>query len=435
MRNTILLTIFMTIIFALQAEATLFDSGSTGADGAFVASGTAPLPVPADGVFNFTTINIPSGVNLTFAPNAKNTPVYMLASGDVTIAGTITMNGKMATTAAGGEGGPGGFRGGNGYSGSTNTWGGKGLGPGGGNPGSNNCSGGGAGFIADGGNGSGNCSLGGSIYGNIELQPLIGGSGGGGATYGGGGGGGAILIASSGTINITGSITARGGDYSTPTGSYSGAGSGGAIRLIANTISGDGSLSVRGATGNGSSNKGSDGRIRLEAYNATRTAGPVYVYYTPGSVFLTNRPTLAITSIAGTPVPAVPTGSYSQPDIILPGTTNSTVDIAISAANIPSGTDIVVSLIPKYGSASNTTATLSGTLQSSTALASLTLPAQDYASIITAQASFTIQTAFNWEGEKIERMMVAATPGKNSEAYYITETGRRIPFEKIGGAW
>ena len=81
-------------LFALVAGIALvptptfaFNSGSTGADGAFNPTTNTSLQMPASGVFNFTTVNIPFGVTVTFIRNAANTPVVILASGNVTITG------------------------------------------------------------------------------------------------------------------------------------------------------------------------------------------------------------------------------------------------------------------------------------------------------------------------------------------------------------
>jgi len=141
------------ILFVSTVRAGTFVSGSTGADGAFIPSANIQLQLPPDGIFNFTTVNIPSGVIVTFTKNATNTPVYILATGDVIIAGTISVNGGSTTASTGvsqGIGGPGGYDGGNGgvpgFSGGTYTYGGKGLGPGGGNTISGYITGGGGGF-------------------------------------------------------------------------------------------------------------------------------------------------------------------------------------------------------------------------------------------------------------------------------------------------
>src|SRR5690606_37865157 len=100
-----------------------FDSGSTGADGAFHPVVSTQVPLPPNGVLHYTSVNIPPGVVVTFAKNTTNTPVVILASGDVNIAGTIDVSGTdaAASGAAGdgnvgddgvpGSGGPGGYDG------------------------------------------------------------------------------------------------------------------------------------------------------------------------------------------------------------------------------------------------------------------------------------------------------------------------------------
>ena len=68
-----------------------------------------------DGIWNYTTINIPAGVKVSFTKNAANTGVIWLATGDVNIAGEVNLDGADGTlnVARGNEapGGPGGFRG------------------------------------------------------------------------------------------------------------------------------------------------------------------------------------------------------------------------------------------------------------------------------------------------------------------------------------
>ncbi len=173
-------------------------------------------------VFKYSSVNLNySSTTLSFTNHPSRAAVVWLVSGNVTINGSLILDGQSisyTSSLVSAEPGPGGFRGGIQNVVST------GLGIGGGNSGGN-------GTFA-------------STYGNTMIVPLIGGSGG--ST--GGGGGGAILIAASGTITINGAITAYGGS------SNGGAGSGGAIRLIANTINGFGSV-----------NPGTDGRLRLEA--------------------------------------------------------------------------------------------------------------------------------------------------------------------------
>ena len=84
-----------------------FSSGSTGADGPFAPTASQTIIVPDSGVFNFTTVNIPAGVTITFARNSSNKPVTILANGDVAISGTINIDGKSGNAnGSGGAGGP-----------------------------------------------------------------------------------------------------------------------------------------------------------------------------------------------------------------------------------------------------------------------------------------------------------------------------------------
>lgn len=84
------LSLIATAVAALiPGSALAFNSGSTGADGAFTPTVNTELQLPESGVLNFTSVNIPTGVKVTFKRNTTNTPVVLLASGDVTIAGTL----------------------------------------------------------------------------------------------------------------------------------------------------------------------------------------------------------------------------------------------------------------------------------------------------------------------------------------------------------
>ena len=64
-----------------------FSSGSTGADGAFSPIAHQTVQVPDSGVFNYTTVSIPAGVTITYARNARNTPVTILATGQLAFSG------------------------------------------------------------------------------------------------------------------------------------------------------------------------------------------------------------------------------------------------------------------------------------------------------------------------------------------------------------
>lgn len=439
-RNMSLLsTIAIMMLPASQVFA--YTSGSTGSDGAFNPLVDTEVVLPADGIFNYTTINIPAGVTVTFRRNQVNTPVTWLATGDVTIDGKVILSGKNSPdVGAAGDGnvgddgqpglaGPGGFDGGTG-GGSNSQIGSAGYGPGRGLPASgthtsgsesHGCGGGGAGYFAAGSQSvsvAGPSSLcnqiqdggaGGNAYGNLELLPLIGGSGGGGASggfttagSGGGGGGGAILIASSTNVSINGELRADGGNSGSVggqnTGGSGGAGSGGAIRIIATTISGNGVISASaGQAGTVPTSytytytkggNGADGRIRLEAENFLRTTGttPGYSLATPGTLFIPGQPAVRISSVAAQTAPAIPTGNA---DIVLPITTTNPVTVNIASTGIPVGNVVNVTMIPATGNpVTVVSSALTGTQNAATATATIDLPTGP--SILQAEVNYSV---------------------------------------------
>lgn len=441
-----------------------FDSGSTGADGAFSptgASGTVvTVPVPASGVFNYTTVTIPAGLKVVYVPNAQNNPVTILASGDVSIAGTISVDGQSGSGAGfGGLGGPGGARGGN--AGVDSSGGSLADGPGAGRGGqlvsTTVCGGGGGGSYQTAGGASGQvnntCSSvpgsGGQTgpkYGSRTLVPLLGGSGGGGGCGfsqlsggGGGGGGGAILIASSTTITfVSGSVISAkggsGGSVACGVGSGGGGGSGGAIRMIANTITGAAQILIAGGTqGSPVAAVGGLGFARVEAFNLSGFTVTNQVPVSsglPSSVTPANAPGLQIISVAGVAAPAAPLGSFQgTPDIILPANQANPVAVVITGTNIPNGSTITVTATGADGTSTTAQTTVSGTTASSTGTASINLSTG--LSVLTATTVVDLGTIgelkpFLINGEKVDKVEVAARYGGGTDVTYITHSGRRI---------
>lgn len=451
-----------------------FTSGSTGSDGAFSPTVNTQLTLPASGVFNFTTVNIPAGVTVTFKKNALNTPVVLLASGDVTVAGIVNASGTngAATGAAGdgnigddslpGVGGPGGYDGGRGGAGAitdvTNLLGsgGAGLGPGGGTGGlpcyyaPNNttyfASGASGSFGAKGDSSASNyCPTTGYItspssptYGSSSLVPLLGGSGGGGGSggttfggAGGGGGGGAILIASSGTVTVSGQILADGGAAGELSGSAVGGtgghGSGGAIKIVATAIAGDGKISAVSAP---AVNGTQTGRIRLEAETITRTAAtqPTLSFAAPGPLFVAGAPTLSISSVAGVAAPAIPTGNA---DIVLPSTTPNPVTVVFQTSGVPVGNTVKLTVTPAGGEVvSALSPALTGSTASASASVSITLP--NGPSTLSATTTYTIVASLGdamsrfARGERVEKVTLTAIPGKPQQVTLVTVSGREF---------
>lgn len=471
MKTKTLTQALASLIALMPAMALAFNSGSTGADGAFNPTVSQTVTLPESGVFNFTSVNIPAGVTISYKKNAANSPIVILATGDVNIAGNLWLGGSNSPdVGAGGSGNVGddglpGAGGTGGYSGGrggvpTNKAGGDGLGPGGGMRGGEIfgstylIAGGGGGFGTNGTNSEcdsrATTGKGGVSYGSSQLLPLIGGSGGGGGlggsafpASGGGGGGGAILIAASGTVTVAGTLTANGGASGATGGDGRGAtgggGAGGAIRIVATTIAGNGTISATGGlagTGNGwmgsiyacRGGVGSVGRIRLEAENFTRTAAstPTHSFGAPGILFVAGLPTLTITSVAGVAAPPNPTGSA---DITLPSGTANPVVVTFATTGVPVGNIVKLTVTPSYGApVTAVSPAITGTTDSGTASVSVTLPTGP--SVLMAQTTYTIVAALGdalsryAENERVEKITLTAALGRPSTVTLITVSGK-----------
>lgn len=351
-----------------------FSSGSTGADGPLdVTPATPRLDVPANGVFNFTTINVRAGATLRFNRNSLNTPVYLLATGDVEVEanGTIDVSGGLGTTTTAGEGGPGGFDGAKPPPLLEEP--GRGQGPGGGlglvvdsqfdkNPGA---------YSSQGRRFQGLPDRMGVVYGSPLLVPLVGGSGGGAVrdpvtseVFGGGGGGGAILMASSTQVTIDGRVLARGGAFlirirpGQALAFFWNPGSGGAIRLVAPSVKGRGFLDVGGGPWHDAGvesalSYGGNGRIRIDAiykddiafiYGGDKALGGSFV--SSGrflSVFPPNLPTVRVATVGGVAIAQDPV------DVTLPFPSSPDQPIRIDGTNVFGVATLALVLIPESG--------------------------------------------------------------------------------------
>lgn len=286
------------------------------------------------GIWQFTSINVPSSVTVRFHSNASNTPVVWLASEAVVFDGNLNLDGgdglANSIDPAGAMPGPGGFRGGvgGGPQEQTDSFAGQpGLGPGGGAPG----------MLRNGNAAHGQFE---GVYGNLLIDPLIGGSGGGGGGgdetrlgSSGGAGGGALFVASSRDLQLNGSIFSRGGSAATNNGD-GGHGSGGAVVLVADRLLGAGTIDV-------TSEQGGSGRVRLEGFERPLASGSVT---TPivGPPFMNraiqNQPELMITSVAGMEIPDSPLGDFKTPDVSL--SSEAAVNVLVTARNVPDGVSV-----------------------------------------------------------------------------------------------
>ena len=427
-----------------------FDSGSSGADGAFTPISSTTLILPADGILNYTTLNIPAGVTVRIASNLGNTPAFILVQGDAVIDGVIDISGVNGTAIDSNPAG--GFAGGI----PQDISGGNGQGPGAGRGAVNTSdAGNGASYGSTGTVGSSNTTAPiAPIYGSTTLQPLLGGSGGGATANSdtfpgnrGGGGGGAMLLAVSGTLTLTGSILANGGQGAShipnETSAWAaGGGSGGGVRLIASTLAGNGNVDISGGLQGIGINTirggtGGIGRARLEAdaFSFSGSVTPnIVATSAPLQVFASNLPSIRISSVGGSNVPANPIG---ENDVILPSSIVNPVTVAFAATDVPLGSTVELTVSPVSGSASTVVSPgLSGTVANSTDSVQATLP--QGASVLLASVSFavTAQTGELYapftDGEMVARVEVRSSLGGGPSSILLTtESGRIVELPAV----
>jgi len=322
-----------------------FDAGSNGSLGALnVTEADMTVELPPDGRLHYTTVTVGLGRTLRFQRNALNTPVQLLAQGDVVINGVVSVNGAAGPDSPriGGVAGPGGFDGGKPGFGAEFLPG-DGYGPGGGraHPGDINGSGG-AGHFSPGLGGS----LAGQTYGSPLLIPLMGGSGGGGQVgnpgSGGGGGGGAILLASNTRITLGGHIQAFGGNWR---GNSRNGGSGGAVRLLAPRVDGSGLVSAQGGEGGG------PGRIRIDCFDKrglTLRIEPPHVLTIGTTMFVqpSTLPRLDLVMAAGQNIPL---GTGNTVQVLLPFNSPTNQTVTLRAQDFGADVPVRLTLTPDNG--------------------------------------------------------------------------------------
>ncbi|MBI1826066.1 MAG: hypothetical protein HY287_02400 [Planctomycetes bacterium] len=340
-------------------------------------------------VFKYSCIDIPANVTIVFKNHPSRAPVVWLVSGDVNIAGTISLDGQPGTFGVStfAEPGPGGFRGGSQYLSEASPQS-AGLGPGGAPFCQEYPS-----FAVQYGNVNANCAEP-PIYGNSRVVPLIGGSGGVHYAGPGGGGGGAILIASKSTITLSGLISSDGGHTGLQ-------GTGGAIRLIADVVR---DAPLPNMVGRLRAGDVLQGRIRVEA-NTRQLAdlgSPPYTVDISGTTASLwpddTAPTVRLKTIGGQLVNTDPRASLDIPgaDVTVPNQGSQLV--VIEAENVPLDWAVVVRMVPRQGADLTAQAAyLSGTEALSTWYA--TLPVPSGFSVLQARAYKPTAETANAEGE------------------------------------
>jgi hypothetical protein len=307
-------------------------------------------------VFKYQSVNVATGATLRFLNHPTHAPVVWLVQSNVVIEGTVDVSGSPGTLSVPEslvptEPGPGGFRGGPGGPEGVGT----GLGPAGGQVNSSGAQYAGA-------------------YGNPQILPLIGGSGGGsGSSLGhrgsGGGAGGAILIACRMSVIVDGQILAESRFLD-----YTGTGSGGAVKLIANSVLGSGRISALSDPG------ALHGRTRVEATSLAPSVqiAPETIAVPPASPPVIwppdNAPSIRIVSINSVSTPADPAAPLvNNADVAVQ--VNGTTQVLLETKNFPIEGVVEVRAIRKFGAAAAYTATLqSGGFTQAVWQATVTLP-------------------------------------------------------------
>jgi len=273
-------------------------------------------------VFKPSSLTIDPGVTITFKNHPSRAPVVFLVSGDVTISGTIDLDGNYRNSGlTPAEPGPGGFRGNFGATGASRRS--NGLGPG----------------AALGGDGTANFAdtTRPFLYGSKTLIPLVGGSGGGNILSRRSSGGGAVLIAAQNKITLDGTISANSSKFAT----------GGAIRLVSDSLYGSGYLSAVSS---------SNGRLRIQAnsYVASLRAAPDVIAELPGNpVKLWPDASLdastRILSVGGSSLPSDPRARMDLPGADSQVATTNSVNVVIETRNLPTNSSVFLRVVPRHG--------------------------------------------------------------------------------------
>ena len=414
MRRFAIAAVVVAVLGCSAVSAQTFSSGSTGADGALDLATMncetgpyAPLPgqnqgcwiqLPPTGVLNYATVNVPSGTTLRFRKNRGNTPVVLLAQGDVVVDGKLGVEAGAYVVGVDSrldysQPGPGGFPGG--YP--TNA---PGLGPGGGTASATH----------------------GRWVGSLSLVPIVGGSGGTGS-----GGGGAIVIASTGSIIIAGTVWAIGGQ------SAEGFGSGGAVRLVANRIVLSGVISAVGQAGN-------NGIVRLEAppgsisYTGSCSPAPILSTINP-AIVASAAPQLRIVSVGGFLVPDSAGNRKDAADLVLPTQLPDPINVLVEASNIPPGSPVTVSFgtpnwgtapaVPLAGSLANSTATIGVSGLNRNQLAFL------YVQVLFAPPAPDGGAADVPESDRVTQVRLTSAPGAKPQFAFLRRDGAEVPVDRL----
>jgi len=154
-------------------------------------------------------------------------------------------------------------------------------------------------------------------------------------------------------------------------------GSGGGIRIVAVTFTGQGEIDA--SSPNFFWGVGGAGRIRIDAYQSTFGGSLIGVLsqgFQPVIIPSQGQGVqLSIASIGGVPVSASPSGQPVPPDATIPGQQSDPIPVVVNCANLPLNTAVTVTIRPANGSTVSAVGyNTTGTQASSMATVSLNMP-------------------------------------------------------------
>jgi hypothetical protein len=152
-----------------------------------------------------------------------------------------------------------------------------------------------------------------------------------------------------------------------------------------------------------------------------------YIADTPSAIFVSSIPTLRIASIAGSNVPANPTGNA---DVSLPANLTNPVTVNFETTNIPPGSTVELRVVPAYGAVVKALSpAITGSNASGNTSVSVSLPQGP--STLQAITSYTVTVAMGEslsrfaQNERVEKVEIVAGVGKaESTARLITVSGK-----------
>jgi hypothetical protein len=170
-------------------------------------------------------------------------------------------------------------------------------------------------------------------------------------------------------------------------------------------------------------------RIEADAFNFSGGVTPsVAVTAAPSPVFASNLPTIRMTTIGGSAVPANPVG---ESDVVLPSTISNPVTVEFAATGVPLGSVVELTVVPAVGTTvSASSSGLTGSVANSTASAGVALPQGPsvlYASVSFAAAGTPVAMYAPFtDGEMVARVEIRSTMGSGSSSIWLTTESGRI---------